>query len=158
VTINKEGRGAVSSDPEGADFPWQPKPVTDCKSGPGSLNDVPTVIAFCEGCHPGMQATVLEAMKPVAQKYLDKAKAAGEEDPAYAFMMATEVEGIVTRLRELMELPKEAATQPRLMLLDIPDEGGFYSGPEGEITADSVAKFLADYEAKVLTRQQLSRG
>jgi len=42
-----------------------------------------------------------------------------------------------------------------VILLDIPDNGGFYAGPEGEISADVVSKFLADYSAKALTRQQL---
>jgi len=158
LTITKEGRGAVAGDPEGADFPWRPKPVVDLKGGPGNLNEVPTVVAFCEGCHPAMQASVVEAMTPLAQSYLDRQKADGDEDPACAFMIATEAGGIAGRLREIMDLKNDTATQPRLMLIDIQDEGAFYSGPEGEITAAVVQKFAADYEAKALTRKQLKRG
>merc|ERR1711971_670032 len=44
---------------------------------------------------------------------------------------------------------------PRLMLLDIPDNGGWYAGPEGAITAATVEKFVADYTGKSLERKQL---
>mmetsp|Transcript_19040 Transcript_19040/g.42851 ORF Transcript_19040/g.42851 Transcript_19040/m.42851 type:complete len:285 (-) Transcript_19040:265-1119(-) len=157
ATITREGRGVVASDPEGVEFPWHPKPVPDLKSGPGSLNEVPTVIALCEDCHPGMQAAAVEAMTTLAQQYLDRQKAAGEEEPAMAFAIATEAGGIAERIRTLTELPKDVGTLPQLLLLDIPDDGAFYSGPEGEFTSATVAKFVADYEAKALTRRQLSR-
>merc|ERR1712187_763374 len=160
VTITTEGRAAVSSDPEGMEFPWHPKAVADLKGGPGNLNEVPTVIAFCEGCHPATQASVVETMTPLAQQYLDRQRADGEEDPACAFMIATEPGGIAERLREIMKLPKDISITrtPRLMLIDIPDDGAFYSGPEGEVTASAVEKFVADYQAKALKKQQLKRG
>jgi len=152
--ITKEGREAVSSDPEGTEFPWYPKPVTDLKSGPGSLEEVPTIIAFCESSTPEVKRAAEDAMMPLAQQYLDMQKMEGEEDPKYAFRLASEAGGIAARLREIMSVPPSTQT-PRLMLIDIPDNGAFYSGPEGEITNDVVAKFVADYESKTLTRQQL---
>jgi nucleoredoxin len=157
MTITKNGRGAVASDPEGAEFPWHPKPVADLKDGPGNLNEVATVIAFCEDCHPGIQASVMEGMRPLAQKYLDKQTADGEEDPDIAFMIATEDGGMAARIREIIKLPK-GSNQPRLMLMNIPDEGSYYDGPEGEVTAEVVTKFVADFEAKALKRQQLKRA
>jgi len=157
VTITKDGRAAVSGDPLGKDFPWHPKPVADLKHGPGNLDSVPTVIAFCEGCLPSVQASVLEAMTPLAQQYLDRQAADGDEDPACAFKIVTEAGGIGDRLREMMKLPKDNGSEPMLMLLDIPDNGAFYSGPVGEVTTVTAAKFAADYESKALMRQQLSR-
>jgi len=41
------------------------------------------------------------------------------------------------------------------MLCDIPDEGGYYEGPEGPVTAESVAKFVEDWTNKTLERKQL---
>lgn len=41
------------------------------------------------------------------------------------------------------------------MLLDIPDNGGFYEGPEGPFTPEVVEQFVADYKAKAIKRQQL---
>jgi len=46
----------------------------------------------------------------------------------------------------------------KLMLIDIPGDGTFYEGPEGEVTAESVEKLLADYAAGALERKQLKRG
>merc|ERR1712194_260743 len=117
--ITKDGRAAVTGDPTGADFPWYPKPVVDLKNGPGSINEVTTLLVFCE----------------------------------------TSEEGLSGKIRGMVSLPDVEATSklaPRLILLDIPDNGGFYTGPEGEISTEVVRKFLADYSAKTLTRQQLS--
>jgi len=42
------------------------------------------------------------------------------------------------------------------MLVDIPDEGGFYEGPEKEITQDAMFEFVLDYKRKRLIRKQLN--
>jgi len=44
---------------------------------------------------------------------------------------------------------------PKVMLVDIPDNGGYYEGPEGEITEPIVQKLVDDFLAKALTRKQL---
>merc|ERR1711977_166147 len=156
-TISKDGRGSIASDPTGAEFPWYPKPVKDLKGGPGNINEVPTVIALCETNDAAAQQAAYAAMEPLATKYLEEAKAAGEEDPKVAFTMATEGGGIGDRLREMFKLPPlEGGTLPaKLMLCDIPDEGGYYEGPEGPVTAESVAKFVEDWTNKTLERKQL---
>eukprot|EP00927_Polykrikos_kofoidii_P028232 TRINITY_DN2468_c0_g1_i1.p1 TRINITY_DN2468_c0_g1~~TRINITY_DN2468_c0_g1_i1.p1 ORF type:complete len:473 (+),score=93.50 TRINITY_DN2468_c0_g1_i1:86-1504(+) len=208
--ITKEGRDAVSSDPAGANFPWYPKPVRNLAQGPGSINDVPTVFAFCETCDNATQEAVEAAMEPIAKRYHAEAKAAGEEEPSVAFTIATSSGGLTGRLRGMLsleELPPPAHEHPlekkeagggwgcdgcgcdgspsverfrctegcdfdycgechgkvgtsktlpaKLMLVDIPDEGGYYEGPEGDITAETVEKFVADYLEKSLTRKQL---
>jgi len=51
----------------------------------------------------------------------------------------------------------KAMPAPKLMLLDIPDDGCFYEGPEGAVTTEAVEKLLADYEAKALSRKQLQK-
>jgi len=45
----------------------------------------------------------------------------------------------------------------KLVMCDIPDNGGYYEGPafEGAVTSADVEKFLADYKSKALTRSQL---
>merc|ERR1712070_65629 len=104
VIVDKNGRAAISGDPEGKEFPWYPKPVGNLKTGPGSIEEVPTVIALCETSDAATQAAVEEVMTPLAKRYLDAQKAEGEEDPKLAFMMSTEAGGIGERLREIMKL------------------------------------------------------
>merc|ERR1740130_1482704 len=50
------------------------------------------------------------------------------------------------------------ATEPQpmcLALLDIPDKGGYYLGPEGTATGVTLEKFVKDYQEKALERSQL---
>mmetsp|Transcript_25572 Transcript_25572/g.76190 ORF Transcript_25572/g.76190 Transcript_25572/m.76190 type:complete len:335 (+) Transcript_25572:98-1102(+) len=207
--INKEGRNAISGDPTGADFPWHPKPVGTVAQDVSIVNELPTVVAFCEGDAEACRAAEA-AMTPLGLRFKEAARASGEE-PEFAFLVATESGGVATRLRSMMGLPlpppakhehplensargswvcdgcsqsKEpederfrcsegcdfdfcaechakagavaAEAKPaKLMLLDIPDEGGFYEGPEGPVTAEAVEKLLAEYKAKALARKQL---
>merc|ERR1712185_371296 len=103
--ITKEGRGALSSDPQGAKFPWYPPAVNNAKDGPGDTNEVPAVVALCETNAREEQAVIEEAMTSVAKQYLERQKAAGEESPEFHFIIATEAVGIAPQLRKLMSLP-----------------------------------------------------
>jgi len=210
AVINRDGRSAVTEDPKGESFPWYPKPVKNLKSGPGNINEVPAVIAFCETSSTETKKAVEAALGVLGRKYVDEAKAKYLEDPEMSFIIVTDASGLGPRIRGMLELPKlppaphehpleltERSSAwgcdgcgcsgegkqrwrcvngcdfdfcgdcneksnlpapdlaPRLMLLDIPDEGAFYEGPEGEITEEAVGKFVADYLAKSLTRKQL---
>jgi len=153
--ISKEGRGAIAGDPTGENFPWYPKPVSNLKSGPGSIQEVPTVIAFCEGMDAEDSKKVEDMMSPLGAKFLAEAKAAGEEEPVMAFAIITEAGGIGAKVRSLMGLPETPPKSAQLMILDIPDQGGYYQGPSEGITEAVVAKLVEDYKAKTLERKQL---
>jgi len=213
-TITKEGRGALASDPTGSKFPWYPAPVKNLSAGPGPLNDCAVVVALCETVKPEMQKAVEEAMNPIAQRYLDKAKQKGEEDPEIAFMIATSPGGIGGKLRQMTGLPTlppshehdmveadgskggwgcdgcgkggdpagkrfrctegcdfdfcgecyEKSQQcpsaseeipASLILMNIPDNGGYYVGPAGEMTEATVTSFVEDFSSGKLVRKQL---
>jgi len=49
------------------------------------------------------------------------------------------------------------AMPPKLMLINIPEGGAFFDGPEGDVTADSVKDFVAAFESGSLVRKQLER-
>jgi len=108
--ISKEGKGAVSGDPTGKDFPWHPKPVSNLKGGPGDINEVTTVLAFCETQDEAGQKAIETAMEPLAKKFKAEAKAKGEESPEIAFLIVTENAGLAPRLRSMMKL---AALPPK---------------------------------------------
>lgn len=153
--ITKEGAAAVRGDPKGEEFPWYPKPVENLKSGPGSINEVPTLVAFCEASDRATQKSIEEVMEPLAKKLKAEAKEKGNEEPDMAFLIVTENEGLAPRIRSVLGLP-EHSLAPRLMIVDIPDNGGYYKGPEGDVTAATVQKFVDDYMAKSLTREQMA--
>jgi len=151
--ITKEGRGAVSGDPTGTEFPWYPKPVANLKAGPGQINEVTTVLCFAEKADSETQKACEAAMTPFAEAQIAAAKAKGEEDPEFAFMMVTEGDDLAMRIRTMFQM--EEGSIPKLMICDIPDDGGYYEGPAAEAIGDVLEGFLADYSAKKLERKQL---
>jgi len=213
-TVTTEGRAAISSDPQGNEMPWHPKPVKNMKQGPGSINEVPIVFLFCETSFPEVKKALEEAMTPLAEPFLQKAKET-DEDPELAFAIVTEAAGLGPRIRSMVgypALPPQAhehplekkeegsgggwgcdgcgqsgqgkerwrcsqgcdfdfcgdcynksqqapvAANPRLALIDIPDNGGYYQGPEVADAAGAksvIEAFLADYKDKKLERKQL---
>jgi len=101
--ITKEGRGAISSDPEGNEMPWFPKPVANLKAGSGDINQIATVLVFCETSDADEQKAIEAALTPIGQKYKEKAKEAGE-DPQFNVMIATEGSGLAPRIRSMLGL------------------------------------------------------
>jgi len=121
--INKEGRDAISGDPTGATFPWHEKAVKNMKDGPGCLNEVPTVIAFVESMDGDAQKAVEEAMKPLAQKYIDEAKAT-DEDPKFGFMVETGGSGVAKQIRSMAGLPAMPLKKHEHLLKEKTDSTG----------------------------------
>jgi len=158
--ITKEARGAVSADPTGIDYPWYPKPVKNLKAGPGDINEVPMIIALCETSDEAVQKEIEASMTPIAERLIAEAKVANEEDPKMTFMMVTEVDELAGQLRGMFKLPSSEEKQlPKLMIMDIPDEGGYYEGPEAKglgFTVEEIQSLYDDYAAKKLDRKQLS--
>eukprot|EP00413_Alexandrium_margalefii_P013562 CAMPEP_0204532544 /NCGR_PEP_ID=MMETSP0661-20131031/11780_1 /ASSEMBLY_ACC=CAM_ASM_000606 /TAXON_ID=109239 /ORGANISM="Alexandrium margalefi, Strain AMGDE01CS-322" /LENGTH=417 /DNA_ID=CAMNT_0051538795 /DNA_START=85 /DNA_END=1338 /DNA_ORIENTATION=+ len=155
-TITTEGRGAVSKDPTGAEFPWYPKPVADLEDGPGNLNEAAVVVALCESAGEEAQKAAEAAMTPLAKASMDEAKAKGEETPELSFMIAKEDDGISQQIRKMTGLDGAKAA-PKLIIINIPDDGAFYLGPDGEITEAVVQKFAQDFKAGSLERKQLEK-
>lgn len=146
ATINANARGAVMNDPNGLEFPWSPKAVGDLAS-PDGINEETSLLVMLEGCTSEAKEAALAAVTAVAEK----AKAAGEE---LLFFAATSEEGATPQVRKLTK-QGEPTKLPQLLLLDIPDEGGFYVNEPAELTEASVRAFLDAYKGGQLTRQQL---
>ncbi len=145
-TINLEGRRAVGEDPEGVDFPWHPKAVASLSS-PDGINDEASLCLFADGCSSAEQEELREALTPIAEE----SKAAGK---GTRFFIATDREDDVTgQVRQLLKLGEPTA-KAKVVLLDIPDEGGFYV-MDAEPSADTIQAFLKAYEGGELERKQL---
>merc|ERR1712232_1437849 len=100
------------------------------------------------------QAALEAVLTPIAEKVQKQAKDAGD-DPEFCFIMVTEASGgLADRIRGMMKLESK---KPSMVLMDIPDEGGYYvADADKGVTAETVEAFLADYKAKKLERKQLS--
>lgn len=151
--INKNARGAVGSDPTGEAFPWQPPAVDDLAS-PEGINDCPSLCILMEGTPMEQQKTIHSEVESVAKRFIEDAKAKGA-DPAYRVFVAKDDTGAVPKIREVCKLPKDAHEQPLMLLLDIDDDGAFYTSDASDITAATIESFIKAYESKTLTRQQM---
>jgi len=153
TVINNSGRGAVGGDPEGADFPWHPKPVNDLSAGPEGINETASMVVLMEGVDANTQAAVCAALDTVASEVLDEAKRKKEEAP-FCFFTGKTVGGVTDQVRALCK-GGDVGERVQVFLLDIPDNGAYYKCAEGEITEDSLRAFIAGYRAAELDRQQL---
>merc|ERR1711988_2037566 len=152
--ITTKGRGAVGADPDGAEFPWHPKPVADLSEGPDGLNEETCLIVLCEGSAAEDKTEIEKVLEPIALKSKAAAKMKGEDAP-YCFFTGSKEGSIVEQIRKLCKLDA-AGDKPTMVMLDIPDKGGFYVSDATEITDATVKAFMQAYEEKSLTRQQLS--
>eukprot|EP00004_Rigifila_ramosa_P019573 TRINITY_DN49_c0_g1_i1.p2 TRINITY_DN49_c0_g1~~TRINITY_DN49_c0_g1_i1.p2 ORF type:complete len:428 (-),score=133.42 TRINITY_DN49_c0_g1_i1:57-1286(-) len=146
-TITTDARGAVSADPDGADFPWAPKPASDVEQGAGALNERTSVVVFLTTLDAGAKTRIQQAL-------LAAGTAAAAEEAGIGFHWAAEG-GITSQIRSLTKQQGNA-----MILLDIPDNGAFYvyEGDVAQLTQAEIEKFVADYNGKKLVRKQLGRG
>jgi len=103
-TITTDGRSAISADPTGLELPWFPKPVKNLNQGPGDIQEVPTLVVFCETNDASEQKRVEETLSPIAKRFMDKQKET-EDDLELSFVIVTEGAGLAPRIRGMLNLP-----------------------------------------------------
>jgi len=146
--ISECARGAVGADPEGKEFPWHPKPVGDLHS-PDGINDTPSLCLMVEKVDEEKRAPLISAFEAIAEPIFNKAKAEGADQPNL-FFVAKEGGGIVDRVRQLCDLG-EAGPEPRLVMVDVSDEGSYSLGLDVAVCSKTIKSFIDDYSAGKLT-------
>jgi len=159
--VNKSARGPAAADAEGAEFPWAPKPLEDLTAGVEAngfdVNEKPALVALYDGVSDAaVTKAIAAAMTEVAAEHAAAGKASESGEPEVIFFTAASANGPVGQVKSLCGLPSTATEEPTLLLLDIPDDGGFYTRVGG-ITAEAIKTFLADYKDKKLDRKQLQK-
>jgi thiol-disulfide isomerase/thioredoxin len=145
--ITTEGRSKVAQDPKGENLPlvWLPQPFLDVNDDPSDLNGETCVVAL------GSDEAMTAAVKTVAEEYYAQAE---KDINAMPFRFFKGPDGdVVSQVRKLTKI-QESST---LLLLDIPDDGGFYVYQKDATTPEAVREFLSDYKAKKLERHQLKK-
>ena len=116
--------------------------------GVGSIHEKTTALfLLLEGCSQATKDAALAALEPIAT-----AKRAAKEE--LLFFYGPTDDGPASRIRELAKLGAATGT-PKMVLLDIPDSGGFYVSDATEISADTITAFLEAFKAGALERKQL---
>eukprot|EP00568_Trieres_chinensis_P002488 CAMPEP_0183299684 /NCGR_PEP_ID=MMETSP0160_2-20130417/6346_1 /TAXON_ID=2839 ORGANISM="Odontella Sinensis, Strain Grunow 1884" /NCGR_SAMPLE_ID=MMETSP0160_2 /ASSEMBLY_ACC=CAM_ASM_000250 /LENGTH=418 /DNA_ID=CAMNT_0025461973 /DNA_START=86 /DNA_END=1342 /DNA_ORIENTATION=+ len=127
-----------------AGFPFPKKNFGDLESAE-DLNDKKCLIVLNENGDDDEQEETKEIVKEVAEKL--------KEDKGMSFYWALGPGGIGGQVRKLTKKESEM-DGPVVLLLDIPDNGGYYVGQISELTAENVLKFVETPGE----RRQLSRG
>merc|ERR1711920_1104032 len=112
---NSNARGAVSADAGGANFPWRPPAVADM-SEPDGINESVSVALMMEGCTKEAQDALVADITPLAEE---------SKKDELLFFVARSKDGAAPQVRKLTSLG-DATAEPQLLILDIPDNGGFY--------------------------------
>jgi nucleoredoxin len=179
-TITKNGRGIPKSDPEGLSFPWHPPAVKDLAGEDAPLiNESTALIVLAEGADDATLKGLGEALEGVAKRTNEAAKAKGSGDAELLFFLNGKAGGAGAQIRKLCSLPATISPHehplevssgqqgwgcdgcgqqghaPVAIILDIPDNGGYYANPFDEVNAESLGKFVEQYQTKTLTRKQL---
>merc|ERR1712099_105642 len=137
--VNKSARGLIP-DAVAADFPWAPPPVGDIES-PEGINDTPALVFMMEKCEQALQQSILAAAEGVAKEY------SAQEDLEMIFFAARKDGSISGKIRGMCKL--DAASQPpAVVLLDIPDNGGYYISTQAEVNEGSIRAMIKDWKDK----------
>jgi nucleoredoxin len=164
--INKSGRGLVP-DAVAADFPWLPPAIGDLEA-PEGINETTAICLMLESVDKDVQKGILEKVTKIAEEYTTS----GE----FIFFAATKPGNVASQIRGMCGLesagqvskqdvseqdaPKlirsVSSSTPSIILMDIPDEGGYYVGRMAkEMDGSNVKKMIEDYKNKALERKQL---
>eukprot|EP00747_Dinoflagellata_sp_TGD_P152731 gnl/TRDRNA2_/TRDRNA2_177334_c1_seq1.p1 gnl/TRDRNA2_/TRDRNA2_177334_c1~~gnl/TRDRNA2_/TRDRNA2_177334_c1_seq1.p1 ORF type:complete len:403 (+),score=120.66 gnl/TRDRNA2_/TRDRNA2_177334_c1_seq1:84-1292(+) len=146
TVVTTDGRSTVESDHHGKNFPdgWLPQPFNNVNDDPSDLNEEKCVIAI------GTDNTMCAAVKEVAEEYYTKA---GKNIDAMPLRFFSGPDGGVTG--QIRSLTKTEGN--KLIIIDIPSGGAFYTCDKAEINADAVRSFIADVDSGKAERKQLQK-
>jgi len=141
--INANGRSVVEADPEGADFPWHPKPLDSVDTAGAVLNDSACLIYVDSNLNNDTKG----ALNTVATSFVEKWKAE-KKDPALLFFFGTSG-GLAQRVMEFTNVTGD----PALLILDIPEGGKYVATLSGHPTEADFRTFVEGYLAGSLTKK-----
>jgi nucleoredoxin len=136
--INDSVRSFIESSDFG-DFPFHKKNYGDVENGEG-LNENMALIIFHENGDDDEQDQTKALVKDVAEKLKER-----DGDGAMDVFWALSPGGIGQQIRKLTKLPAvEEAEDAAMIILDIPDNGGYYKSNVTDLDAEKVMAFISN--------------
>jgi len=141
--ITQNGRTELAADPEGAEFPWYPKPLKNMAVTAEGLGEGPAVMIFAEGASQEEQEKAIETMTPIAESNVAGGK-------PFVFFYSTQKTPVTSLLRKMCALEGEAqdGDKPVMVVLDLATKS--YAVCDEDVTSDSIQNFLSSFESKEL--------
>ncbi|GFH51559.1 hypothetical protein CTEN210_08035 [Chaetoceros tenuissimus] len=120
-----------------SEFPFYKKNYGDIESAE-DLNATKAVILFHENGDDDEQNEIKDVAKEVAEKLKEKD---GEDALHVYYVLSPGSFG--TQIRKLADMPTvQDAEDAAMMIIDIPDEGGYYKSDETDLTVENVLSFI----------------
>lgn len=143
--ITANGRAAVSSDPEGNEFPWHPKPLEELdESTAQTVNEHPCLIAFTDGTEDK-----INHVKSILQSHAAVEHAKGVENKEIFFFWGSE-DDICSSIRDFCGLDDDP--ENLLVLLNIPGQEIHVCEQAAEsATAETVGDILQKFKDGTLS-------
>jgi len=139
--INKNIRSFIESG-DFSEFPFEEKNYGDVNNA-DDLNEVKSLVVFHEGGDDDEQDEIKSILKEVGDQMKMKMKGSKDGGDKCNFLWALSTDGLAPRIRSLLSMPKIPGEEPTMVILDLPDEGGYYKNEtQTSITADSIMEFI----------------
>jgi len=139
--INKNIRKFIQNE-EFSEFPFHKKNYGDVNSA-DEIESTKSLVIFHEGGDDDEQDQIKEIAKQVASKIKED-----EKHKDMDILWALSDKGLGPRIRQLTGLPK-VSEDPSMLILDLPDEGGYYKSDVTDITVENVMAFIKDSGARL---------
>jgi len=161
--VTNNGTGCVDRDPEGLKFPYPQDLVVDIEDELDSfgcnINSKLSLLCLMHSLDAEAQASAKAVLATFAVTLAqEKAKTPSGPEMIFFCSLAPGRGGALSAICQMTELDEDTDLKSvQLVLLDIPDSGGYYKCSVPEVTQESVGHFIESYRNKTLQRAQLSR-
>eukprot|EP01116_Phalansterium_solitarium_P003545 TRINITY_DN14363_c0_g1_i1.p2 TRINITY_DN14363_c0_g1~~TRINITY_DN14363_c0_g1_i1.p2 ORF type:complete len:417 (-),score=158.92 TRINITY_DN14363_c0_g1_i1:98-1348(-) len=143
--ISDNARSAVDADPEGAEFPWRPQPLSPLAMAGDAINEQPCLLAFLDGLDSDAAVDQAKtALKAVAERNAGRKTA---DDDEVRFFYAAKGDAMADAVRRFTGIKKS-----NLLLLNIP-EGKKLTAVVPSFTDEAVTQFVEPFFAGTATLQ-----
>ncbi|EKX34508.1 hypothetical protein GUITHDRAFT_98062 [Guillardia theta CCMP2712] len=150
--ITKEGYDVVGNDKDGKNFPWAPKAVKDIESC-AELNSSACVVVLADECPPEERSQISDDLTKVAEEFIAKARKM-DEDAECVFTLAAEAGTVASKIRTVCKVESDKTC--KMLILDVGDDGAYYSFKGSTIDRESISKFVIDFQEGKLEKQTIS--
>eukprot|EP00808_Paulinella_micropora_P017336 g3940.t1 len=150
--ITDEGRGGITSESFVEDFPYHPKSVNDLAGSLAGINDNPSLVVLMENASEDVQKATTDMLTEFAEKELKSTSPRASK----FFTGKTTQDCPLTKIKNACGYKGADGSVPRLLLLDLGDEGAYYHPEKGKeaVTPENLEAFLAAFQAEKLTKKQ----
>jgi thiol-disulfide isomerase/thioredoxin len=150
--ITTNGRSGVTSPSFIEDFPYHPKPVYDLSEELDGIESQSSLIVFAEACDQATKDAISAALLDMATNE----KKLPEADRRVQKLFTAFGGGPISQIRKGTGQPAEAGSAAVMVILNLADQGAYYTGSE-EVNAANLESFVAAFKAGTLERQQWKR-